>query len=278
MMNSSISTAAFIPANSQAGWMDSCPPASNWKLGSKSDSCPTAAMWTLQNVPASLAAPATSRQVRSAEVGNSHLGHARLSRLRAIRALTDCGIRFHDMNLNNTQFEDLLAEGVPVHVAARIVEERKAGAYKDWNDFLIRLFYNGTPQAGRSPDVRPADQALLRHVKGFFLPVAATGSEGPTSSPTQNDGKGGSGSSVGIGAGGSVEANAAMPMRKGPWWEWQEQGACPTSLTEGGSVDDAFPAGKSPAGHIHVSMHHQPYAHAIQSSDRGPILRRRRPG
>ena len=153
------------------------------------------------------------------------------------------------MNLNSTQFEDLLAEGVPVHVAARIVEERKAGAYKDWNDFLIRLFYNGTPQAGRSPDVRPADQALLRHVKGFFLPVAATGSEGPTSSPTQNDGKGGSGSSVGIGAGGSVEANAAMPMRKGPWWEWQEQGACPTSSTEG-SADDAFPAGKSQAaGH-----------------------------
>ena len=154
------------------------------------------------------------------------------------------------MNLNTTQFEDLLAEGVPVHVAARIVEERKAGAYKDWFDFLIRLFYNGSPQAGRSPDVRPADQALLRHVKGFFLPVAAAGSEGPTSS--QNDGKGSSGS--GVGAGGSAEANAAMPMRRGPWWEWHEQGACPTSTED--RADEAFPAGRSSAGHTPVILHH----------------------
>ena len=133
------------------------------------------------------------------------------------------------MNINTVFFEDLLAEGVPVHVAARVVEERKSGPFLDWEDALRRLFYT----QGLQPGIRPADGALLRYVKGCFLPA---------SSPAPGVGSDVSAAAA-LGDGSRVGSQEkAASSRRGHWWEWPEQAACPAGVD---MHDDAFPAGES---------------------------------
>lgn len=123
------------------------------------------------------------------------------------------------MNLNESSFEDLLSEGVPVHVSARCMEERKAGAYKDWGDFHARLFY-----CQGSSGVKPAEGLLLRHIKGCFIPSSSSDSE---ATKTDSVGSGLKDSNV-------AQMSAGGVMSRGPWWDWPEQ-----------KEDDTFPAGKA---------------------------------
>ena len=127
------------------------------------------------------------------------------------------------MNLNSVFFEDLLAEGVPVHVAARTVEERKAGGpFKDWRDLLSRLVYT----QGAQPGLRPADEALLRHVKGCFLPATSS------SASTSED------ATLERATGGALASG--LNARKGHWWEWPDQNERPPGDD---MQDDTFPTG-----------------------------------
>jgi len=131
------------------------------------------------------------------------------------------------MDLNVVEFGDLLSEGVPVHVSAHLVEERKkAGVYKDWVDFQGRLFYGMGSQPG---GVRPADGLLLRHIKGCFIPVASISSESDALQGSNDKPTGG--------------------MRMGNWWDWSEQSGSAGTREEEWRQDDAFPAGKAACMH-----------------------------
>eukprot|EP00798_Chlamydomonas_sp_ICE-L_P031642 gene31642-6837_t len=132
------------------------------------------------------------------------------------------------MDINDLSFQDLLAEGLPVHVAARVAEERKThGEFKNWNDLVVRLFYapqmstteSGGPaqpvSLGKKPEVRPVDQRLMADTLGLL-------------------------------AGG---ASGKDPLRGGtasgelPWWERPDQGLGGVPDAGWGAKDDSFPAG-----------------------------------
>lgn len=134
------------------------------------------------------------------------------------------------LDLNDVSFEDLLGEGVPVHCAARLVEERKVRPFSSWTDVLARCFYDWkVPQGRRSPDVRPAEQLLLMHVKGVSIrnSTAPSGSAGGAST-------------------GSTTSSRSSPVvlapRTGMWWQWPEQSERPSSGSDW--QDDVFPAGE----------------------------------
>ena len=126
------------------------------------------------------------------------------------------------MDINGLQFDDLLAEGLPVHVAARVSEELKTnGPYLGFSDLLARLYYatasaptargSGSAMSNRPrrPDVRPADQRLMSD-----LGLVIEGAKDP------------------------------QPVAKDtPWWEWPVQ-AAGNGASGNTLVDDAFPAGE----------------------------------
>lgn len=144
------------------------------------------------------------------------------------------------LDLNDASFEDLLGEGVPVHCAARLVEERKARPFSSWTDVLARCFYDWkVPQGRRSPDVRPAEQLLLMHVKGVSIrnSTAPSGSAGGASTSSTTS---------------SRSSPAALAPRTGMWWQWPEQSEQPSSGSDW--QDDVFPAGEPPC---HGCVQHQ---------------------
>jgi hypothetical protein len=122
------------------------------------------------------------------------------------------------MDLNKSDFEDFLAEGVPVHVAAQIVDERKLGLFKDWSDFIHRLFYAQQGKLSQRPVVRPAELVLLRFIKGYYISV-------PKYDHVQDH---------------SNIEKGAHSRPSAAWWEKQEQRSY---LEDKNSTDDSFPSG-----------------------------------
>lgn len=136
-------------------------------------------------------------------------------------------------DVNTALFEDFLAEGVPLHVASRLIEARHqlaelnlpSGPFQSWGHLSRALFDDWKPHNGaRKDEVLPAHIELLK-AKGLTCSGMRPGQEA-----AEREGE----EEVAMPAG-HIHADAKA------WWESEEQKVDADRM---GVVDDVFPAGQ----------------------------------